>query len=102
MFDDAPPPAKRMRLHTEKKSQSWVNKENICPNEKPETRKRKIPIRRPPVSNILDLNPHVLLEVFEYLSVQGKLHLFYGSLWLQFGNLDYWSIKIDNNLNFQK
>lgn len=78
MLDDAPPPAKRMKL--QKKPYSHANKENHDPNriqtvKQNDVRKRKVPIRKPTVSHILDLNAYVLLEVFDYLPLQGKYFL---------------------------
>lgn len=73
MLDDAPPPTKRMRLQTGTKSQpSVIQKENTCPNPKPDDRKRKIPAKRSAPSNVIDLNADVLLEVFDFLSIQGN------------------------------
>lgn len=70
MSDNAPP-AKRMRLHTEKMFDSSYDKENICPDAKPEVRKRKMP-KRKAEPKLSDLDSYVLLDVFDYLSVEGK------------------------------
>lgn len=72
MLDE--PPAKRMKL--QKRQYSHPNKENHNPDyiwtdRKLNVRKRKVPTRKPTVPNILDLNSYVLLEVFDYLSLQG-------------------------------
>lgn len=78
MSDNAPP-AKRMRLHTEMMFDSSDDKENICPDAKPEVRKRKTP-KRKAEPKLLDLDSYVLLDVFDYLSVAGKFSYIQKSL----------------------
>lgn len=75
MSDDWTPPVKRMRLHLPNKRDLNNNKENIPIHDpslsKPEIRRRKIPVRQPARRNLLDLDTHILLEMVDYLSVNG-------------------------------
>lgn len=83
MFDDDAPPTKRLKLYIPKKRRSnmrFANKENtrpipvkmISPNQ--DVRKRKVPQRRV-VSNLSDLNSHIIIEVLDYLSIEGKANV---------------------------
>lgn len=81
MLDNSPPPTKRMKL--QKKPYSHPNKENHDPNSIPmggkikgqDTRKRKVPIRRPIERNLVDLDDYAMLQVLDYLSLEGKFFI---------------------------
>ena len=75
MLDDAPPPTKRLKLQKKPYSGDW-NKENQNPDyipmgRKEDVRKRKVPVRKSTEPNLLHLNAYVLLDVFDYLSLEG-------------------------------
>lgn len=75
-FDDDAPPAKRLKLQMDNicKIDENNNIEKIDP--KPDTRKRKIAVRRPEQKNILHLNVDVILDIFDRLPLNGKSLLF--------------------------
>lgn len=74
--DVAPPPSKRMKLHTPQKSDSSFSEgfaySEVDKDDIPRTRKRKIPSNKQRRSlNITDLDAHALFELFRYLSIEG-------------------------------
>lgn len=79
MLDDAPPPTKRLKIQRKPFSGCW-NKENQNPDyipmaRKEDYRKRKVPVRKPTEPNLLHLNAYVLLDVLDYLSLEGMQFL---------------------------
>lgn len=78
MLDDYAPPVKRLKLQSENRCSRDLNnnKENIDPKfaitcQQSDSRKRKIPVRRPVQKELLDLNTDILLEIIDYLPPTG-------------------------------
>lgn len=87
MFDDDAPPTKRLKINIPKKRRPNVrcaNKSNnraisvpqkMLPPQQ-DVRKRKMPQRRQAnetVPNLSNLNQHILMEVLDYLPLEGKM-----------------------------
>lgn len=77
-IDDDAPPAKRLKLQLSDADNRDLNNnveneghEFGLPCQKSDVRKRKIAVKRQEAKTILDLNPFVLLEVFEHLPLNG-------------------------------
>lgn len=77
-LDDDAPPAKRLKLQLSNADQRDMNNniENVdgafgLPSPKSDVRKRKIAVKRTVKKSILDLNPYVILDIFEHLPLNG-------------------------------
>lgn len=77
--DDAPP-AKRLKLQLRHAEYADANNNNIesgesrefgLPARKVDVRKRKIAVKRPVEKTVMDLHPYVVLDIFEYLPLNG-------------------------------
>lgn len=73
------PPAKRLKLQSSDVEYRDSNNNIICgesqefgwPSPKFDVRKRKIAVKQPVEKTVWDLNPYVILEIFEYLPLNG-------------------------------
>lgn len=78
-LDDDAPPAKRLKLQSSDAEHRDLNnnietdesREIGFPSPTLDERRRKIAVRRPVKKSILDLNVYAVLEIFEYLPLNG-------------------------------
>lgn len=86
-LDDDAPPAKRLKLRLTKRlsDPEIIDLNNNIQNDedrelgfaspKSDVRKRKIAVKRPVEKSISDLNPYAILEIFDYLPLNGWFSL---------------------------
>lgn len=68
--DEYAPPAKRLKLGLDHADKRDMNN-NMGQQSKSDVRKRKVAVKRPLEKKILDLNPHVILEMLKHLPLNG-------------------------------